>query len=70
LHNDAVDRIFSAKTMDLISGGGIDELGNVPIVETRTVSVASGHFMFASAAETGKRTGEAAAVREALKGKL
>lgn len=48
----------------------IDERGNVLIVETRSVSVDSGHFMFASAAEMGKKTGEAAAVREALKGKL
>lgn len=48
----------------------IDELGNVLVVETRSVSVDSGHFMFASAAEMGKKTGEAAAVREALKGKL
>jgi hypothetical protein len=48
----------------------IDERGNVLVVETRSVSVDSGHFMFASAAEMGKKTGEAAAVREALKGKL
>ena len=48
----------------------IDERGNVLVVETRSVSVDSGHFMFASATEMGKKTGEAAAAREALKGKL
>ncbi|MBL8419387.1 MAG: hypothetical protein JNK92_02010 [Dechloromonas sp.] len=53
-----------------LSFSWIDERGNVLVVETRSVSVDSGHFMFASAAEMGKKTGEAAAVREALKGKL
>lgn len=48
----------------------MDEKGNVLVVETRSVNVDSGSFMFASAAEMGKKTGEAAAVREALKGKL
>ncbi|MCM8578363.1 hypothetical protein, partial [Accumulibacter sp.] len=43
----------------------MDEKGNVLVVETRSVNVDSGSFMFASAAEMGKKTGEAAAVREA-----